>query len=383
MTWLFIEPSDVWLFRDSRPFAAGEGHAAASLYPPSPFTVQGALRSWLLGREMVDWRAFAQQSDQPARDMAAQIGHPPRPGAPGSLGKFRMRGPFRARQSHGRAELLYPAPADIYHTERNSWRALRPSKTAARFDWGADLSPLLPDPTDQTEKPDEENAGVLDPAAMSDYLAGRTFGLLRDPEFHFESRLGIAMDYGAGRAADRMLYLAAFARLDAPTGDARYGLLVEATDALDWPEEAVISLGGEMRAALVRRLGEKEEPAAPSPLAPAARFKVVLLTPAWFSAGREPAGGWPVFLGVPGAAGLRCVAAAVGRANHLGGWNAAGGGHKSLRGFVPPGSVFYFEADQPVPLPDAFTETPDQELDIAAQGFGAFVAGPWAWLAES
>lgn len=151
ITWLFIKPSDVWLFRDSRPFAAGEGHAAASLYPPSPFTVQGALRSWLLGREMVDWRAFAQQSDQPARDMAAQIGHPPRSGAPGSLGKFRTRGPFRARQSHGRAELLYPAPADIYHTERNSWRALRPSKTAARFDWGADLSPLLPDPIDQSK----------------------------------------------------------------------------------------------------------------------------------------------------------------------------------------------------------------------------------------
>ncbi|MBL8152360.1 MAG: CRISPR-associated protein Cmr3, partial [Blastocatellia bacterium] len=38
---LFIEPSDVWLFRDARPFAAGEQSRATSLFPPTPRTIQG------------------------------------------------------------------------------------------------------------------------------------------------------------------------------------------------------------------------------------------------------------------------------------------------------------------------------------------------------
>lgn len=389
MSWLFIEPSDVWLFRDSRPFTAGEGHGAETIYPPAPFTVQGALRSWLLGKGMVDWRAFREQSDEAARQMAAKIGHPPRSDAAGSLGAFAMRGPFRARLTDYRAEILYPAPLDIYHVEHGQWRALRPGKTTAVMDWGEGYSPLLPDPGDPNEKPDEEPGTTLTHNSFLDYLGGRPFGLLAESELVKESRLGIAMDYGAGRAADSMLYLAEFARLRPPTATERYGLLAEVGDALDWPDRGVIALGGEARAALVHKLGEGEEPEAVAARPGGNRFKIVLLTPAWFAGGRQPEGDdWASFFKAPAEAKLRCVAAAVGRPLYFGGWDAARGGHKPLRGFVPPGSVFYFDAEQPVALPHAFTQTPVDErtqlseLDFAAQGLGAFVAGSWEWLAE-
>lgn len=381
MSWLFIEPSDVWLFRDGRPFAAGEGYAAETLYPPPPFTVQGALRSWLLSREMVDWRAFRDQSDTAARNMATKIGHPPRDGVAGSMGAFAMRGPFRARLTVGRTEILYPKPLDVYHVKNKGWRALRPSKTNARMDWAEGLYPLLPDPRDVAEKPDDESSGILTHNSLMDYLEGRLFGLLGRSEVEREQRLGIAMDYGPGRAADGMLYLAEFARLRTPTDDERYGLLVEATDALTWPDEAVISVGGEMRAALVRKLKTAEAPETLLVLTPGPRFKIVLLTPAWFAGGRLPENGdWASFFKTPAGANVNCVAVAVDRPQYLGGWDAARGGHKPLRGFVPPGSVFYFEATQPIELPDAFTQTPDGELSFAAQGFGAFVAGSWEWL---
>lgn len=381
MSWLFIEPSDVWLFRDSRPFAAGEGHTASTIYPPAPFTVQGALRSWLLGREMVDWGAFRDQSDPPAKAMAVRIGHPPRKGVAGSLGAFRMRGPLRARLIAGRAEILYPAPLDIYHVEDGQWRALQPGKTAAIMDWNEGLSPLLPDPDDPIDKPDEEPGTALTHDSLSDYLAGRRFGLSIKSEMTPEPRLGIAMDYAAGRAADRMLYLAEFARLPSPTELERHGLLVEVDDALDWPSEGVISMGGEARASLVRKLAATEAPEPLPATTPATRFKIVLLTPAWFAEGRRPeSGDWAAFFEVPAEAKLKCVAAAVGRPLYLGGWDAARGGHKPLRGFVPPGSVFYFEAGQPVTLPAAFTQTPPGELSFPGQGLGAFVAGLWSEL---
>ncbi len=384
MSWLFIEPSDVWLFRDSRPFAAGEGHAAETLYPPTPFTVQGALRSWLLGREMIDWAAFRRQSDDAARRMASRIGHPPRrrEGVSGQLGAFHMRGPFRARLADGRAEILYPAPLDSYSLDSGQHRARRPARTTAVMDWKTGLHPLLPHPDDPIDRAGDEPGDTLTHDSLLDYFDGRPFGLSSQSELVREPRLGIAMDYDAGRAADQMLYQVEFARLRPPTAAERYGLLVDATGALDWPAQGVIALGGEARAALVRVLAAAEEPEKPPTTPDAGRFKIVLLTPAWFTAGRQPEDGdWPAVFGQASAgANIECVAAAVGRPLFLGGWDVAHGGHKPLRGFVPPGSVFYFEANEAVTLPGAFTQTPPGELDFARQGFGAFVAGPWNWL---
>jgi CRISPR/Cas system CMR-associated protein Cmr3 (group 5 of RAMP superfamily) len=55
MTWLQIRPQDVWLFRDGKPFSGGEDHAATGIFPPTPFTVQGALRQIIsmLQREII------------------------------------------------------------------------------------------------------------------------------------------------------------------------------------------------------------------------------------------------------------------------------------------------------------------------------------------
>lgn len=45
MFWYAIEPLDVLLFRESKPFSPGEGSWAKSLFPPLPITVFQALRS--------------------------------------------------------------------------------------------------------------------------------------------------------------------------------------------------------------------------------------------------------------------------------------------------------------------------------------------------
>lgn len=53
--WFALEPMDVTLFRDGRPFTPGESSFARSLFPPNPSTVAGAMRTFI-GRELMGGR---------------------------------------------------------------------------------------------------------------------------------------------------------------------------------------------------------------------------------------------------------------------------------------------------------------------------------------
>lgn len=46
--WVRIEPFDVLMFRDSKPFSAGESLRARSVFPPTPYPFIGAFRSQIL-----------------------------------------------------------------------------------------------------------------------------------------------------------------------------------------------------------------------------------------------------------------------------------------------------------------------------------------------
>jgi CRISPR type III-B/RAMP module-associated protein Cmr3 len=61
---IVIRPMDVWLFRDGKPFMAGEDHAAETLFPPSPFTLQGAIRTKVLADKGVNLAEFAKNGER-------------------------------------------------------------------------------------------------------------------------------------------------------------------------------------------------------------------------------------------------------------------------------------------------------------------------------
>src|SRR5256885_15272384 len=44
---IFIEPTEPLLFRTGRPFDAGESNFAESIFPPTPETMQGAIRAMI------------------------------------------------------------------------------------------------------------------------------------------------------------------------------------------------------------------------------------------------------------------------------------------------------------------------------------------------
>ena len=52
--WLRLEPEDVLLFRDGRPFNAGQDFRAEGSFPPQPAPVVGAIRAALISPKLVE-----------------------------------------------------------------------------------------------------------------------------------------------------------------------------------------------------------------------------------------------------------------------------------------------------------------------------------------
>jgi len=382
MSWILLEPGDVWSFRDGRPLLTGGGRTTRSIFPPAPLTVQGALRSLLLGHSNVDWDAFRTQSTDKARMLGRIIGHPPCQGRKASLGAFAMRGPFLAREE-GRVVRYVPLPADVRRTKGYTpdYFTLQPTRRRTfDTDWPASgLFPLWPPKEQDIEKPEEPE--WLSDSSLNDYLHGRAFAGLKATElFGTELRLGIALDYSRRRPKPGMIYQIEFIR-----PQAQVGLLVHLSDAVALSaQRGAMRIGGEGRSAHYRALSDQQVKADAGLKEPATCFKLVLLTPAYFDGGWQPRDGnlgWSRLLGGP----VRLISAALGRPQRIGGWDLAArngrGWHKPIRAYVPAGSVYFFEADQPLPPPSkSVTHTPaDEDLPLDKLGFGQVAVGTWEW----
>ena len=372
--WIFIEPQDVWLFRDGRPFS--EGGTARSVFPPSPQTIQGALRALLLHHSGV---AEADYRNTAGAAIHLQIGHPPSPMnalqvMPGDLGAFSMRGPYLARREGKELIRFTPLPSDIVR-EKNT-RSLMRLQPARDFGGQSDLTdelttwrPLVS--ADNVNETEEVEASWLDEYNLARYgqATGEFGNTLTQDLFQSESRLGIGMDIALRRPKESYLYQVEFTRLQN-----NVGLLVQLTGTIQMPATSGwMALGGEARAARFTVVPNSEVQINPVSVAQT-RLKLVLLTPSFFTSGWQPSSCWShLFNGQS----VRLISIAVRRAQLSGGWDIARRWHKTSYPLVPAGSVYFFEADQPIPVPTHLTETPINELPYPAMGFGCVASGSW------
>lgn len=364
---LFIEPSDVWLFRTGRPFAADEQTRAASIFPPTPRTMQGALRSAYLAQKGV---SFTNQTTWP-REI----------GSPDCFGDLQARGPLIARRgTDGVVSPLFPLPLDIIKL-KNSWQILSPCSDdrrhfAANLENG--LLPLLPlDDTGSTKF----NGGWLDDSDFLAYLRNESFPIDKNPIaeemlFGRESRFGVQIDSHPKRPTEGMLYQVEYVRLHQDVG-----LLVE-VDGISLQENGLLQLGGEARAGRFEtvtanltfptqdRLKDKNKPLL---------FKLYLATPAIFGHGWLPEhidkknlmGRWREIE-------LTLVSAAIGKPQPIGGRDISKrDSQRDIYGAVPAGSVYFFETQ--ASADDVFRAFDGQCVsDVAAQiGFGLGYVGGW------
>lgn len=365
----FLEPCDVLLFRDGKPFSAGEDHRAKSLFPPTPFTMQGVVRSKVLFDSGVSLYEYAHGAPS-AQTLIQQIGTPS-----GNYGQLRLCGPFVAKRNGNNFIRYFPLPADVVKVNDNYMLVKPLSDHPFSSNQPTDLRPLWA----RTDKPLKEARGWLAEDAFRRYLQGQSLSkddvtnesdlIVREPRF------GIALDYARRSTQEGMLYTMEFLRFREDVG-----FLIEVEGIpLFQPEKGFLQVGGEARAAIYEVL-QTPLPSISSPNPLPNQFKVVLLTPAWFTDGWQPQGGnWKQFFN----GDVTLISAALPRTQSIGGAYAddqqrMGNFQKTMRRFVPAGSVFFFESDGAVTrIGKPFTETPNGEGDFGQIGFGCAVITGW------
>jgi CRISPR-associated protein Cmr3 len=383
VSWLFLDLKSPVLFRDGRSYDSTTiGRSTAH---PMPQAVLGALRAHV-GRALgFDWN-FGRA---PSR-ITDLLGTPDRPGS------LRIAGPYYARTIEDGLALqpLFARPADLVafpHLDRRRMglrmeHPLRPgsvpaTSVSAPAGMTKPLLPVLHVPAESKKKP-------LDKDDLPAYLTpNETLYWLRQasatpkprgenvPEVPGPCRdLRVNVDIGkALTAEDQMLYTTE--RLAMPVEPGKHGsfvertygyaLRVEADSDVEPLVEGIWRIGGKGGAVVARVVPLDSELDAwrgqvLADLADRPRFRWVLTTPGLFANGFRPdfvqPDGTAVFPGTT--ARVRLVAAVVDRPIPYSGWDLQHPGRESGRGratgaprptrlFVPPGSVYFFEANTP------------------------------------
>lgn len=388
--WVFITPRDVWMFRDNKPFAAGQSFVARSLFPPTPQTVQGFLRTQYLESRGVDFGAYGRGdiANPLVKEAIEQIGRntSTKDGKP-TLGNLRVAGAFIARKTGEKddkgetIERLFRAPLDVQFkpndpksvddkpTTLGTFRQFSVDKSLGyQTNTFSDWRPLIPPAGSKgTGEKWDEAKGWLTEDAFRAYLVGDIAShhtlIPSSQVYQMEERPGIALETARRTTRDSHFYHAQFVR-----PNENVGLLVGSTVQIFQKDRGSVMIGGESR------FGDFDSTVkAPAGLQDykTGKLRVVLLTPAYFDGGWGPSNqDWSHWVD-----GGKLVSAALGKPQLISGWDMVKGEPKPLRHYLPAGSVFYFEnanwKDQP------FTQTPDNEPDFGAMGYGQVALGTW------
>lgn len=172
---LFFEPLDVLVFRDHRPFLAGQHFLARSVFP-SPSVFFGALRAALFERAGVVFTAGGDPFQSLSKADRELLGDAV------ELGLLELRGPFLAREGGERVLLPWPADLELREVEATKVRVVLriPSDERGGLRWsGAGLTEVrqkLPQEAEaKGEKPSKERL-LLTLAGARAYAAASASG---------------------------------------------------------------------------------------------------------------------------------------------------------------------------------------------------------------
>jgi CRISPR-associated protein Cmr3 len=316
------------MFRDGKPFSAGDDHLARSIFPPHPTTVAGFLRTIL-------FEAAGLSLEEAAKRFGSI-------GDSDSYGDFRLTRLLLAKDG----TFFVPAPADLVVPKRS------PQASPGL------LRPLRESPFRISTNMPDSNLAVLWPSLHDVVEGARGFVAMADlqrylieaqpppnvyPEDWFalrEPRTQVGIDAARRTAAERQLYTVDYLRL------LRGVSIVVSFDGVKWPVESGVSrMGGEGRLVRLRKIAspQTDDPEAiVRAISNCGRFKLVLLTPAIFELGWRPGERMRTLFEAAGVT-ARLVAAAVNRFVPIGGFDLRNKRPKPMRLAVPAGSVYFYE----------------------------------------
>ena len=364
-----LDPLDTLFFRDGTPYSADSApqEDVASLFPPHPTTVAGALRAALA--RCNGWNG-RRRWPEPLESVLGD--------GPDDAGKIAMEGPFLLRDDRP----LFPAPRHLLGTiDDGRWTPrllLRPG-SAVMCDLGdAVRLPEAPTTFDRVEKCKTGDGWWLTLAGMESVLHGQ---LPRTGEvvssqclWSEESRIGLGRDRSRRTAEEGKLYSSRHVRLK---DGVSLGLRIDGVPS-DWtlPADQLVPLGGESRLAACRTWSTV--PTLRTPLADiedGGRITMIALTPLDLDEavcrGRRQ-------LDVPG--NVKVVSACLSRPERIGGWSSLERRPLPLRSVLPAGSVLFCRADDPRRFIDAIAARNGLSRlgSRQAWGFGLTALGAWS-----
>lgn len=369
---------DTLFFRESRPFEAIGGSELASLFPPPPRTVAGAIRSAIGDALGADWQAFHNDLDGYTigdATLRSRIGYGD------DLGHLRMKGVGLAENG----VRLYPAPLFLLCKDKDSvLRRLEIGK-ADSTNLGRVRLPRLPEGC-ADYKP-LENVWLTS-ADLEKVLQGVVpdTGDLRSAAklFSEEPRLGIARDNQLRTAQKGLLYQSRHIR-----PNRKVGLSIEAdvTGLEDVKiSRLVVRLGGEGRMVGIESINPPPSfPDAPKPTGQEHGLIIILVTPArfdgraWLPIGftQQEDNGCRVWRGVVSGISLTIHCAVLGKPLREGGWDMAAKCPRPVQSLLPAGSAWFCTVDNG-DLAKAIVALHDKQIGEDQQlGRGRIVCGLW------
>lgn len=386
----FIIPSEPLLFRRTgRSFTAGESGYADTLFPPTPETIQGAVRAAIAthwNRNLTLAEAFQK------KELTDLIG------IRSEYGRFRITGmAVGRRQKDGTLERLFPAPASLQQDSKKELVRLHPVPLEnVRSNMPYDMQYLLPEKEAEGKL---KMVGWLTENGLLKTLRGELPAredIVKEEDVRvFEPRLGIGIDSKTKTTREGLLYQMRMVRLNHEIESKYiYGFVVDVhlaqpaesnesatsehfiddsqtRELLNLPEKGWVTLGGERRAAYFEII-DSPDASETNHLEHAKQGKMLYLaTPAGFKEGWKPVNWQPEAWRQPLP---RPVAVAIDHYQSIGGWlltpgSSSGGGDKPILRCVPAGSVYFF--DQSVTMTRPFT---DHGWQI---GYGIAYTGEW------
>ena len=365
-----LEPVDTLFFRDGTPFSADASpqEDVASLFPPHPTTVTGAIRAALACCN--GWNGHGRWPER----LNPVLGN-----GPHDLGELVTTGPFLLRD----AQPLFPVPRHLLGSlDGDGWNPrllLRPG-SGVTCDLGGDVRlPEAPAAIEGAETCKPGDGEWLTQAGMEKVLRGELPAKSEVVSGHSlwseEPRIGLERNRNTRTAQEGQLYSTRHVRLKRGVS---LGMRITGVPS-EWklPTSRLIPLGGESR--LVACYDWNDRLALNTPLsanAPNSRLTVIAVTPLDLDesvyCGQRP-------LEVPGGVTAKVVSACLNRPQRIGGWDSLARRPLPLRSVLSPGSVLFCETDEPQRFVDAST-APDGWTQIGSRqawGFGLAALGVW------
>lgn len=336
---IFIEPNDVLMFRDGRPFSGGDDHFARGTCPPPPSTLYGAIRSYILSLKWSEFDSFANNDQSILDNIMKEIGTPNKPGTL-TLKQFLL-----AKNWVAGVEPVYPMPKDISWQKGHSKKKmfiLSPRKLTG-INIKTDMPQGLLYMWYPMQEALEQSSGFLSSSDMEQYLLCKTPQnyINQKDIFDSEERTGIRKNRLARSVEKGGLYSVGYFRFQKDTG-----FIADIEGVQSMPKQGILRLGGDHRSARYVEVTWNDIPREPIKrmVENTRRFKLVLISPAIFS------NGWlPGFIdsqtmeGQIGGVNVKLISACVGRPIGIGGFDISKKMPKVMKKAVPAGSVYLFE----------------------------------------